>query len=551
MILRAADCQGFAGGFTLGAVQAGFELAAKREMSAGFGMANCEANRHLLGYGWDAESVDPVAWSVPRGPIEFVLGNPPCSGFSGMSHKNFRGIDSPINRCMWDFVEYAARVKPLIAIFESVQAAYSKGLELMRALRARLEELTGARWTLYHVKHDAHALGGPAVRRRYFWVASRVEFGVEHPTLPFAATLYDAIGDLQTLHGTWLPQPYREPATRWSASRRSETGVVDGHMWSENPFAHRLADLAEMIQWQPGRTVAQETRRCYETYGQLPDSWAGQQERLVAKNFDFGFNAVVRWPWERPARVVTGAGPNIGVHPHHSRGFTHREIARIMGFPDDWLIYPIRSASGLGMTWGKGITVDCGRWIATWARRSILGEPGSLRGVSIGDREFEIAVAKVRSANGSKPDIITTSHTVQRTGSLMTYPTFDEGAPTAPATPPPPPPSPAPAPVSEESTEPKPAAKKTAAKKTTAKKTVAKKTTPARRGRPRPDDVIKRDEQIFNALTDEGMTRPEVAAAVPDVEESLIYISLYRLRRDGRADRVHVAGRGHVWKRVG
>jgi hypothetical protein len=74
---RAIDCMGFAGGFTLGVVQAGFELVAKREMRGGFGVPNCEANRHLLGTNWQAQACDPADWEVM--PAELVFGNPPCS----------------------------------------------------------------------------------------------------------------------------------------------------------------------------------------------------------------------------------------------------------------------------------------------------------------------------------------------------------------------------------------------------------------------------------------------------------------------------------------
>ena len=109
MTYTAIDCQCFAGGFTLGLVQAGFKLIGKREMKGGFGVANCEANRHLLGVDWDAEAVSPEAWSVPQGGADLVAGNPPCSGFSVLSSKEFRGADSKINACMWAFAEYAAR----------------------------------------------------------------------------------------------------------------------------------------------------------------------------------------------------------------------------------------------------------------------------------------------------------------------------------------------------------------------------------------------------------------------------------------------------------
>ena len=61
------------------------------------------------------------------------------TGFSVMSAKEFRGADSKINHCMWSFVDYVARVRPQVAVFESVQQARNRpdGLQLMRALRAR------------------------------------------------------------------------------------------------------------------------------------------------------------------------------------------------------------------------------------------------------------------------------------------------------------------------------------------------------------------------------------------------------------------------------
>jgi hypothetical protein len=30
--------------------------------------------------------------------------------------------------------------------------------------------------------------------------------------------------------------------------------------------------------------------------------------------------------------------------------------------------------------WGKGVSVDCGRWIAEWVKASLEGNPGTIRG---------------------------------------------------------------------------------------------------------------------------------------------------------------------------
>ncbi len=63
-----------------------------------------------------------------------------------------------------------------------------------------------------------------------------------------------------------------------------------------------------------------------------------------------------------------------------------------MGFPDTWKVRPLREFKGLFATWGKGIPVDCGRWIGTWSRRSLEGNPGGNTGVEIGERERLIDV---------------------------------------------------------------------------------------------------------------------------------------------------------------
>lgn len=389
---RAVDCMGFAGGFTLGVVQAGFTLVGKRELKGGFGVPNCEANRDLLGHQWRAEVGPAESWSVPQGGADLVFGNPPCSGFSVMSAKEFRGADSPINSCMWAFVEYVGRVRPQIAVFESVQMARTRpdGLDLMRRLRSHLEDRTDESWTLTHVRHSAYSLGGAAKRPRYFWVASRVPFGVEsdHPArLP---RLNDIFSDVDNLALTWHAQPYRQPPTWWSKDRRSDTGAVDGMTVVNNPLTKRIFDLARAVGWGPGEHIAVVARRYYEKHGRLPASFAATERRIVEGDFNMGFTTPVRWDGEAPGRVITGGSLLTVLHPYLDRMITHREAARVMGFPDDWRLFPLRRQPGLVLTHGKGITVDCGRWIAKWVRRSLDGRPGSIVGKELGDREFDV-----------------------------------------------------------------------------------------------------------------------------------------------------------------
>ncbi len=383
---------GFAGGFTLGMVQAGFTLVGKREMKGGFGVANCEANRHLLGDRWTAEACDPVNWTPVSADV--VFGNPPCSGFSVMSAKHFRGADSPINHCMFAFVDYVARVKPQIAVFESVQGARTRpdGLDLMRRLRSRLEGSTGESWSLHHVRHNAYSVGGAAQRRRYFWLASRIPFGIELPRLRSLPSLNEVIGDLSNLHNTWHAQPYRHIASEWARSRRAVSGVVDGHVYVDNPLTRRIRDLMSGVEWKPGESISEVCRRYREKYGRLPKSFAATESKIVERDFQMGFTTPIRWTGENPARVVTGGSLYTGIHPFLNRTITHREAARVMGFPDDWNLFPLRHQPGLQLTHGKGITVDCGRWIGEWIMHALNGEPGSYKGEPLGVDEWDIDV---------------------------------------------------------------------------------------------------------------------------------------------------------------
>lgn len=312
-----------------------------------------------------------------------------------MSSKAFRGADSKINHCMWAFAEYVARTRPQVAVFESVQQAFTSaaGQELMRGLRSFVETKTGLRYDLYHVRHNAYSVGGCAQRRRYFWLISQVPFGIEVPRPCVLPTFNDVISDLAGLGRTWHAQPYRAPAHEWTQQLRSPSGVVDGHINMDNPLTRRIGDLLRDTEWRPGESIAEVCRRHHQTHGSLPESFGtAQRNKIVARDFVMGFTTPTRWNGANPARVITGGSLQMVVHPWLDRMITHREAARVLGFPDDWLIRPLRGVSGLHMTWGKGISVHCGRWIGEWIHHALSGCPGSYIGTSLGERERDIDV---------------------------------------------------------------------------------------------------------------------------------------------------------------
>lgn len=225
------------------------------------------------------------------------------------------------------------------------------------------------------------------MRKRYFFVASAIPFGIEPTKIGRVPTLMQSIGDLQGLAITWDKQPYRRPATWWSKQLRAKNGIVDGHYHRVNPLARRAFDLMEGVGWPPGACISDIARTYYKRYGRLPSSWDATAQKLIDNDFKMGFYQMHRWKPEGHARVVTGAAVQLVLHPTEDRLLTNREVARIQGFPDDWKIGPLRTKSGVDMIWGKGIPVQCGKWIAGWAKAAIEKNPGGYEGLLIGERE--------------------------------------------------------------------------------------------------------------------------------------------------------------------
>jgi len=58
-------------------------------------------------------------------------------------------------------------------------------------------------------------------------------------------------------------------------------------------------------------------------------------------------------------------------------------------------------------------------------------------------------------------------------------------------------------------------------------------TTEAKRGRPRPQDVIDRDDVVLKAIAKDGSTNAELAEAT-GLAKNEVYLSVFRLRRDGK-----------------
>ena len=71
--------------------------------------------------------------------------------------------------------------------------------------------------------------------------------------------------------------------------------------------------------------------------------------------------------------------------------------------------------------------------------------------------------------------------------------------------------------------------------------------TPTRRGRPRAQETIQRDEVVLKALGDGPRTKEQLVQQL-GLKDTHVYLSLGRLRRDGHVERVSDPDSRHLWR---
>ena len=377
--MKFVDCQCFAGGLAYSFVSEGFTLVAKREHPGGFGAPLMEANRNILGNSWDMQDTVPDEWRRP-GPVEVVAGNPPCSGFSLLNSSGKRGIDSPINACMFHFMHFAAKCKPTTIVMESVQQAYTGGRPLMRKLRQDVEEISGLKYEIIHTLHSVAALDGSQIRRRYFLVLSRIPFGIDEREVVKCRTGYSFIEDL-------------------ADKLLDEDGTPDGHITSPWGHADRTANLLKHFDWKQGEKIGAVLDRAFDELGfkgieEKLGYAAGSVISMVLDDTLGSAYATTRVKANKLWPTFTGASMGA-VHPTQPRTLTYREAARLMGFPDEWTVKPAIE-DRKGRSWfGKGVTTFAGKWIAGLVRDAINGRPGPVLGDEIGERERYVNVSNL------------------------------------------------------------------------------------------------------------------------------------------------------------
>lgn len=318
MTYRLIDLFSGAGGMSLGFTDARFGGGFESVWAVDHDSAAVAT--HNRNFGGHAVCADIEEWLSSDKPIpqaDVVIGGPPCQGFSLLNKQRV----GDVRRQLWQpFMDVVERSGASVFVIENVQELYRS---------PEIEEITARAHALGFATKAAVLLaadyGAPQTRRRCVIVGWRKELNVSptFPPLPTHAnpdagsnlpkwrTVRNAIGDLPAPEGT-EPRPVSAPLDLHFG--RSPTPKSQARYRAVPPGGNRF-DLQ--------RIAPEITPLCW------------------IRKTSGGTDLFGRLWWDRPSVTIRTEffKPEKGryLHPDQHRPITHREAARLMGFPDDFV----------------------------------------------------------------------------------------------------------------------------------------------------------------------------------------------------------------------
>jgi DNA (cytosine-5)-methyltransferase 1 len=316
-----------AGGFSLGAYQAGFKVIASVDIDEKLTSAYKSNFPHakLLIADISTLQIDSLleAGDVAAVDVDGVIGGPPCQGFSTIGKRN---AADPRNALVRHFFRIVAGVRPKFFVMENVPGLIAgKAKDTFDKAVANLEnyQVVGPFYL------DAHDLGAPTRRKRIVFIGydpTRVEPITEADIASLSCsekfTVRDAIADLPEPSGK-ATGPYRRLKTISQYAKRARATPENGLGSASSRNRNANGQVS-------GIQITHHTPEVIERFRGVPQGKTDDISRCV------------RLKWDSAAPTLrAGTGPDKGsfqsvrpLHPVNPRVITVREAARLQGFPD-------------------------------------------------------------------------------------------------------------------------------------------------------------------------------------------------------------------------
>ncbi|MGM8228923.1 DNA cytosine methyltransferase [Cellvibrio sp. ARAG 10.3] len=369
----AVDLFAGAGGFSLAAISAGFNISFAIENDV-YAVETYKDNILRRSGGKDAKvfeksilSYDPehIRQQCLDGTVcDLLLGGPPCQGFS--RHRILdSGVGDPRNELILAYFSFVKVIQPRIFLMENVPGIlWERHRPYIDRFYAEGEK---AGYKIFQpVVLDARDFGVPQRRKRVFILGLK--------------------GDLDDRSFEWPPKATHCPPTK------KDTGlkpwVSCAHVFRKSPLGDEnkihmkhSAELVEVFKRTPAnggsRKDSGRILDCHKDHDGHKDVYGRIDPRLPA-----------------PTMTTACINPSKGrfVHPTQHHGITLRQAARIQTFPDDFIFKGGLTAGGRQI--GNAVPVQLGLVLIRHLKKHLIDRLGreqrSTAESSNLDRELEI-----------------------------------------------------------------------------------------------------------------------------------------------------------------
>lgn len=344
---RVIDLFAGAGGFSLGFLQAGFNVDTAIEVD----LWACQTLRrnhprlNILKEDITTISDSRISDLGLQGHVTGIIGGPPCQGFS---HSNIAKKDAldPRNSLFIHFARFVRILRPEFFVIENVPGLARTRLHSGEmALDIILNTFRGLGYKTEYRLLRAEHFGVPQIRERLFMVGSidgtikdplptgthtRATLNApslfDSPDMVQSVTLWDAISDLPHLEAGDGTEPMKYPSESTNvyqtALRKNSTAL-----WNHIAMRHSKRVVERFKQITIGQSqsdVGVEYAPRVRSNGHLASTKRyDQNNRRLDPNL--------------PSHTIPASFYANFVHPFQNRNFTAREGARIQSFPDNYV----------------------------------------------------------------------------------------------------------------------------------------------------------------------------------------------------------------------
>ena len=348
--LTAIDLFSGAGGFSLAAYNAGFDVLAAIEFDQNAAetyqknlVDRLKAKTQVFAEDITKVDIESIMryQGIKKGQLDLLLGGPPCQGFSSHRIKD-SGKDDPRNALLIRYFDFVEHLKPKAFLVENVP-----GLLWPRHEKYLNNFLNLAKKHGYTIVANeplilnARDYGVPQNRRRAFIFALRNDVMQEDIDWPPPPTHHRS-GD-----STWstASSAFEKPNSKildtfkqrleekFGHSREESTKIIESLEWGEKlepqdscnlsmTHSETLTKVFENTPLLGGRDESGRELNCHKNYKGHKDVYGRIYPHIQANTITAGCN-----------------NPSKGrfVHPWLNHGITLRHAARLQTFPDDYM----------------------------------------------------------------------------------------------------------------------------------------------------------------------------------------------------------------------